>query len=73
MAPSGVFEGGADEQAVDHAVLLRPIHQPHGLHDLTVMDDETMDWLLNTCPEIEFEISVGCNNSFKRRRRSNLR
>jgi len=23
----------------------------HGLHGLTVLDDETIDWLLNTCPE----------------------
>jgi len=25
---------------------------PHGLHGLTVLDDETIEWLLNTCPEI---------------------
>jgi len=25
---------------------------PHGLHDLTVQDDETTEWLLNTCPDI---------------------
>ena len=30
-----------------------PIHRPpHGLHGLTVLDDETIEWLLNTCPEI---------------------
>jgi len=23
-----------------------------GLHGLTVLDDETIEWLLNTCPEI---------------------
>ena len=23
---------------------------PHGLHGLTVLDDETTEWLLNTCP-----------------------
>jgi len=41
------------EQAVDHVVLQCPIHRPHhGLHSLTVLDDETIEWLLNTCPEI---------------------
>jgi len=30
-----------------------PIHRfPHGLHDLMVLDDETIEWLHNTCPEI---------------------
>ena len=30
-----------------------PIHRPpHGLHGPTVLDDETMEWLLNTCPKI---------------------
>ena len=24
----------------------------HGLHGLTVLDDETTEWLLNTCPDI---------------------
>jgi len=44
---------GAEEQTVDHVVLQRPIHRPpHVLHGLTVLDDETIEWLLNTCPEI---------------------
>jgi len=44
---------GAEEQTVDHVVLQCPIHRPpHGLHDLTVLDDETIEWLLNTCPKI---------------------
>jgi len=34
-------------------VLQCPIHRPsHGLHGLTVLDDETIEWLLNICPEI---------------------
>jgi len=38
------------EQTVDHVVLHCPIHRrPHGLHGLTVLDDETTEWLLNTC------------------------
>ena len=36
-----------------HVVLHCPIYRPpHGLHGLTVLDDETTEWLLNTCPEI---------------------
>jgi len=50
MAPSGACECGA-EQTVDHVVLQCPIRRPpHGLHGLTVLDDETIEWLLNTCP-----------------------
>ena len=53
MAFSAACECGAEEQTVDHVVLHCPIHRPlHGLHGLTVLDDETIEWLLNTCPEI---------------------
>jgi len=53
MASSAAFECGAEEQTVNHVVLQYPTHQPpHGLHGLTVVDDETIEWLLNTCPEI---------------------
>ena len=52
MTLSAACECGAKEQTIDH-VLHCPIHQPsHGLHSLTVLDDETIKWLLNTCPEI---------------------
>jgi len=44
------FLCGAEEQTVDN---VGPVHRPpHGLHGLTVLNDETSDWLLNTCPEI---------------------
>ena len=53
MASSAACECGAEEQTVGHVVLQCPIHRPpHGLHGLTVLDDETTEWLLNTCPEI---------------------
>jgi len=53
MASSAACECGAEEQTVEHVVLQCPIHRsPHGLHGLTVLDDETIEWLLNTCPEI---------------------
>ena len=52
MASSAACECGA-EQSVEHVVLHCPIHRPpHGLHGLTVLDDETTEWLLNTCPDI---------------------
>ena len=42
-----------EEKAVDPVVLQCSTHwPPHGLHSLTVVDDETIKWLLNTCPEI---------------------
>jgi len=53
MASSATCECGAEEQTVAHVVLQCPIHRPpHGLHDLTVLDDETIEWLLNSCLEI---------------------
>ena len=53
MASSAACECGAEEQTVDHVVLQCPIHRPpHGLHGLTVLDDETTEWMLNTCPKI---------------------
>jgi len=53
MASSPACECGAEEQSVDHVVFQCPIHlPPNGLHGLTVLDDETIEWLLNICPEI---------------------
>jgi len=52
MASSAVCESGAEEQTVEHVVLQCPIHRPpNGLDGLTVVDDETTEWLLNTYPE----------------------
>jgi len=31
---------------------VQSIDLPHGLHGLTVLDDETTEWLFNTCPDI---------------------
>jgi len=53
MDSSAACECGAEEQTVDHVVfqMFNPL-APHGLHGLTVLDDETTEWLLNICPEI---------------------
>jgi len=60
MAFSAACECGADEQTVNH-VFSCPVHRlPHdGLHGLTVLDDETIKWLLNTCSEIQCGQEVG--------------
>jgi len=53
MASSEACECDTEEQTVDHVVLQCLIHQPpHGLHGLTVQDDETIEWLFNACPEV---------------------
>jgi len=53
MASPTACECSAKEQTIDHVVLQYPIHQlPHGLHGLTILDDETIKWLLNTCLKI---------------------
>jgi len=53
MASSAACQCGAKEQTVGHVVLHCPINRPpHGLYGLTVLDDETIEWLLNICPEI---------------------
>jgi len=70
MAFFAACECGAEDETEDHVILQRPIHRPpHGLHGLTLLDDETTDWLLKTCPKIQFGQAVDCNNSLKRRRR----
>ena len=52
MASFAPVSAGAEEQIVDDVFIRCPIHRPpHGLHGLTVLDDETISWLLNTCPE----------------------
>jgi len=53
MASSAACECGAEEQTVNHVVFQLPIHRPlHGLNGLTVLDDETIEWLFNIYPEI---------------------
>jgi len=52
MASFAACECCAEELTVDHVVLQCPIHRPpHRPHGLTVLDDETIEWLLDTCPD----------------------
>ena len=51
MSPSTTCACGAEEQTVDHVVLHCPIHQlPQGAHGPMVLDNEAIEWLLNTAP-----------------------
>jgi len=53
MAASAACEFGAEDQTLDHVFFRCPIHRPpHGLHGRTVLNDERIEWLLNTCPDI---------------------
>ena len=53
MTHSAASECGAKEQTVDHVVLRCPTHWPrNGAHGLTVLDDNTIECLFKTCPEI---------------------
>ena len=66
MASSAAGDCGAEEQTVDHVCLQCSTHRPpYELHGLTVLDDETIEWLLNTCPEIYCGLAVDSNNSLK--------
>ena len=59
MASSSVCECDAEEQTVNHVVVQCPIHRPpHGLHGLTVLNDETIEWLLHTGPEMKYGQAV---------------
>ena len=67
---NGVCGCGAQEHTVDDINLQCPIYRPpHGLHGLTVLDDQTIEWLLNSCPEIYWGLAADSNNSLKPRRR----
>jgi len=53
MATSAACEYGAEEQTDGHVVLHCPNDLPlHGVLDPMVLDDQTLEWLLNTCYEI---------------------
>jgi len=58
---------GAEEQTVNHVALRCSVNQPpHGLYRLTVLDDETINWLLNVCQDLVRPHSC-LNNWIKRR------
>ena len=53
LAPLPNCECGASEQTADHILTVCSIHRaPHGVRDLTVLDDETRCWLNNITASI---------------------
>ncbi|KAJ8364425.1 hypothetical protein SKAU_G00132560 [Synaphobranchus kaupii] len=53
LASCAACECGAEEQTADHVILDCPIYRaPNGMHGLSVLDDDTVTWLLEVCPEI---------------------
>jgi len=67
MASSADCECGAEEQTVDLVVLQCPIHRPpHGLHGLTVLDDETNRMAAHHLPGDLVRPSSGLKNWLKR-------
>ena len=53
LAPSAACECGAEEQTADHVILECPLYRaPNGSHGLLSVDDDTVTWLLEVCPDI---------------------
>ena len=55
LAQSMTCECGAEEQTADHIILdcpLPPYHALSWLHGLAVLGDNTITWLLQSCPDI---------------------
>jgi len=57
MAASVVCDCGAKGETVGHDVFQCPIHLPLCIARPDL--DETIDWLLNTCPAVECRQTVG--------------
>jgi len=43
-----------------------PIELLYGVHGLMVVDDKTVEWLLDTCPEVQCGRAVDYKNWLKR-------
>ena len=53
LAPTAACECGAEEQTADHVILSCPIYRaPNGVRGLACLDDSSVTWLLEVCPEI---------------------
>jgi hypothetical protein len=53
LAANAACECGAENQTADHIISSCPIYRaPDGTHGLSVLDDESVTWLLETCPDI---------------------
>ena len=53
MAPSAACECGAEEQTADHIITSCPLYlSPNGPRGISAVDDDTVAWLCNKCPNI---------------------
>ena len=53
LTPNAACEWGAEEQTADHVILECPMYRaPNGTHGLLSVDDDTVTWLLEECPDI---------------------
>ena len=52
MAPSVICECGMEDQTADHIIQTFQCSPQNGVHGLQVLDEGTIKWLSNTCPNI---------------------
>ena len=52
LKPTAVCDGGAEEQTPEHLLCQCPIYSLARKDGLLILDDNTIDWLLNVCPDI---------------------
>ena len=53
VAPSGVCGCGTGDQTSDHVTLDCPVYgSPRGMHGLADLDNGTLEWLADTCPQV---------------------
>ena len=52
LTPSAVCDCGAERQTPEHLLYQCPIYSLARKDRLLILDDNTIDWLLNVCPDI---------------------
>ena len=52
LITTAVCDCGAEQQTPDHLLYQCPIYNLARKNGLLVLDDNTIDWLLNVCPDI---------------------
>ena len=58
LTPNAACECAAEEQTADHVILECPMYEaPNGMHGLLSVDDDTVTWLLEVCPDIQLFLS----------------
>ena len=52
LTPTAVCDCGAERQTPEHLLYQCPIYSLARKDELLILDDNTIDWLLNVCPGI---------------------